>query len=227
MKTIRGLGLAGLLVALVLALASCGNTGSPAGGNDGSKDMDHGSMGRGDGINGGTAGMNHSGTDGQEMARRMLMDRDGDYSDRLFIDMMVPHHQGAVEMAEVALKNAEHEEILQLSRNIVRTQEAEVEELKYIKREEFGTAAVPMDMGDGQMRGMGMTMDPKGLAKESPFDRAFIDAMIPHHVSAVDMANVALQESDNPRLRKLAENIISAQKREIADMKEWRREWYP
>jgi uncharacterized protein (DUF305 family) len=140
---------------------------------------------------------------------------------------MVPHHQGAIAMAEVALKNAEHEEIIQLSRNIVSSQQAEIEDLKSIKQEEFGTSNVPMEMSPKQMRGMGMMMDPQQLANQKPFDEAFIDAMIPHHRSAIEMAQVALENSDNPKIKELAQNIIGAQQREIEQMKQWRKEWYP
>jgi uncharacterized protein (DUF305 family) len=140
---------------------------------------------------------------------------------------MVPHHQGAIAMAEVALKNAEHEEIKQLSRNIISSQQAEIEELKSIKKEEFGTSQVPMEMSPEQMRGMGMMMDPQDLASREPFDRAFIDAMIPHHQSAIEMAQVAYEESKNPQVKELAENIVNAQQREIEQMKRWRQQWYP
>jgi len=160
------------------------------------------------------------------MARQMVMEN-GKYSDRRFIDAMVPHHQGAIEMARVALENAEHAEIKQLSRNIVSTQQAEIEELKAIKKEEFGTSKVPMEMSPQQMRAMGMMMTPEHLARSDPFDRAFIDAMIPHHQSAIDMANVALKNTNNPRIRELANNIVDAQKREIEQMKQWRQQWYP
>ena len=160
------------------------------------------------------------------MAWQMVMEN-GKYSDRRFIDAMVPHHQGAIAMAEVALKNAEHEEIIQLSRNIISSQQAEIEELKSIKQEEFGTSNVPMEMNQEQMRGMGMMMDPQELARSEPFDRAFIDAMIPHHQSAIEMAKVAYEKSENPRIKKLAENIVSAQQAEIEQMKRWREQWYP
>jgi uncharacterized protein (DUF305 family) len=129
-------------------------------------------------------------------------------------------------MARVALENAEHEEITQLSKNIISTQQAEIEELKSIKQEEFGTSRVPMEMSQGQMQSMGM-MDPQDLANREPFDKAFIDAMIPHHQSAIEMAQVALEESDNSEIRELAENIISAQQKEIEQMSQWREEWYP
>jgi uncharacterized protein (DUF305 family) len=70
-------------------------------------------------------------------------------------------------------------------------------------------------------------MDPQSLADENPFDEAFIDAMIPHHQSAIGMAGVANEKSKNPRIKELAQNITSAQKREIEQMRGWRREWYP
>jgi uncharacterized protein (DUF305 family) len=86
---------------------------------------------------------------------------------------------------------------------------------------------VPMEMSPEQMRGMGMMMDPQRLANQKPFDEAFIDAMIPHHQSAIEIAAVANENSENPRIKELAQNITSAQKREIEQMKGWRREWYP
>ncbi len=73
--------------------------------------MDHGSMASG------------------AMARRLVTE-DGRYSDRAFIDAMVPHHQGAVEMAEVALENAEHREIRDLAEDIVSTQEREISQMQ-------------------------------------------------------------------------------------------------
>jgi len=82
-------------------------------------------------------------------------------------------------------------------------------------------------MSQEQMRGMGMMMDPQELANKKPFDKAFIDAMIPHHQSAIEVATVAREKSENPRIKELAQDIISAQKREIEQMKQWRKEWYP
>jgi uncharacterized protein (DUF305 family) len=159
------------------------------------------------------------------MAREMVMEN-GRYSDERFIDAMVPHHEGAVDMAEGALKNAEHEKIRRLAEDIVSAQEAEIAELKAIKQQEFSTSEAPMEMGAEEMDAMGMT-EPDELANEDPFDKAFIDAMIPHHRSAISMAQVVLEESENPKIREIARNIVGAQKREIAQMQQWRSEWYP
>ena len=204
-----------LLLAVALILAACGGAGGgqQGSGSGGMAGMDHSQMGHG------SMGMGSKG-----LARQMVMEN-GKYSDRRFIDAMVPHHQGAIAMAEIALKNAQHEEIIQLSRKIISSQQAEIEELKSIKQEEFGTSNVPMELNQEQMRSMGMMMDPQQLANKEPFDKAFIDAMIPHHRSATEMAEVASEKSENARIKELAGDVINAQKREIEQMMQWRKDW--
>lgn len=187
-------------------------------------------MGMGESTGGPTSmeGMDHgqAGAGGMAaMSREMVMEN-GEYSDRAFIDSMVPHHQGAVDMAEVALENAEHGKIENLAEDIVGAQEAEIEDLRDIKREEFGTSEIPSGMSQGEMDAMGMS-DPEELASKRPFDRAFIDAMLPHHRSAIAMAKVALKESDNPQIKGIARDIVDAQRREMAQMEQWRGQWYP
>jgi uncharacterized protein (DUF305 family) len=90
----------------------------------------------------------------------------------------------------------------------------------------------PLAMDAGKMKGMdhgsmkhSMSMD-LGPADAS-LDLRFIDAMIPHHEGAVVMAKEALQKSKRPQIQKLAKDIIQAQNQEIAQMKQWRKAWYP
>ena len=213
-----------LLLAVTVILAACGGAGGGQQGSGSGSEQEPAE--KADGMD--HSQMNHGSMDigSNGMARQMVMEN-GKYSDKAFIDAMVPHHQGAIEMARVALKNAEHAEIKELSRNIISSQQAEIEELKAIKKEEFGTSNVPMEMSPEQMRSMGMMMDPQELANREPFDKAFIEAMIPHHQSAIEMAEVAYEKSKNPRIKELAENIMSAQKREIEQMKQWRKDWFP
>lgn len=225
----RTFALTSILAALTLTLAACGGAGDQ-------EDMEMSGMeSSGMEMSGmEMSGMEMSGMEGSSMDQgsmqmsdmsSMLM-VDGEYSDERFIDLMVPHHEGAVEMAEVALDgNAEREEIIQLSEEIVRTQNTEIEELTSIKQEEFGTTEIPeTSEGDTQMMGMS---SPEELAQADPFDLAFIDDMTPHHESAIDMAEVALAESENPRIQEIAQEIITGQERELAQMQQWREEWYP
>ena len=52
-------------------------------------------------------------------------------------------------------------------------------------------------------------------------DVAFVCGMIPHHQGAIDMAKVVLQYGKDPWVKQLAENVIDAQTKEIADMTKW------
>ena len=108
----------------------------------------------------------------------------------------------------------------------------------------FGTWGNRSMMGDryndahmmegGHMMNSGMDMDDmmagmmSGLYGKTgdAFDQAFIDDMIVHHEGAVAMAEKVLEISKRPELRALAENIISAQTAEIAQMKVWRAAWF-
>ena len=228
MKKYGGFALAALLLATALILASCGGSAGSGGSGEGMKGMDHKEMkhkGHKHTENGSKSG-SMKGMDHDNMGSGMS-GHGGEYSDRTFIDDMVVHHQGAVAMARVALKNAQHDKIITLSRNIIPNQRAEIEELKSIKKREFGTSRIPMQMSQKQMKGMGMMMDPARLTDQKPFDKAFIDAMIPHHQSAIEMAQSASEKSGNPDIQALANDIISAQRREIEQMQSWREEWHP
>jgi uncharacterized protein (DUF305 family) len=79
------------------------------------------------------------------------------------------------------------------------------------------------DAGMGSMSGMGSMMDPAAEMQAlctpvGSFDEAFLQLMIPHHLSAVAMAEVAQQQATHPEIRTLANAIVSAQQGEITQM---------
>jgi uncharacterized protein (DUF305 family) len=148
--------------------------------------------------------------------------------DQRFIAGMTPHHESAIEMAEVALERAEHPEIKELAREIIQAQRAENTRMAGWYEEWYG-GEIPEGM-DHSMPGMGaegaMGVSVEELRRADPFDRAFIDAMIPHHEAAVEMARDARENAERPELRELASQIIEAQEREIGQLRRWRAEWY-
>lgn len=172
--------------------------------------------------------------------------------DLMFIDMMIVHHQSAVAMAQVAIERADHEEVRELAREIIAAQEQEIAQMREWRDAWYpGAPAMPMDQmgammgemmgGMPQMMGtpgagmdmegmMGM-MDPHAEVQAlcnapGPFDQAFLQAMIPHHQSAVAMAQAALERTARPEIRELAQAIIAAQEQEIAQMRQWLADWY-
>ncbi|MGB3683613.1 MAG: DUF305 domain-containing protein [Rubrobacteraceae bacterium] len=235
--------LAALLAVVFITLASCGNNAGGSGGTQGGaqatnqQDGDTQATqqaptkettgGNTDGMDE-MEGMNNGEPGSAQMAetsRQMVMPN-GEYSDRAFIDAMVPHHEGAVDMAQVALKRAEHPQISNLAEEIVSAQRSEVELFGKIREREYGSAESAAEMNDQDMEAMGMS-DTRKLAQADPFDKAFLDEMIPHHESAIAMAEVARQETKNPEIRDIAAGIVGAQEKEIAQMKQWRQQWYP
>ena len=174
--------------------------------------------------------------------------------DLMFIDMMIVHHEGAIAMAEVALTEGEHQEIRDLATTIIESQQAEIDQMKMWRDTWYPNAPVmPMDQMTQMMSGMiqqmpsmmgtptmsmmgmhgmqGQMGDPAAEAEAlrnatGPFDQAFIGMMIPHHQSAVAMAQAALQHAVHPEITELANAIIRAQEQEIAQMQSWLAEWY-
>jgi uncharacterized protein (DUF305 family) len=153
----------------------------------------------------------------------------GNATDAAFVNDMVPHHESAVEMAELAQDRATHPELRELADDIIAAQNREIETMESVKADLADADGGHMG-GDDHMSGdehsRGMDMDPQELRSAKPFDRAFIDMMIPHHEGAITMAKEELAKGENPTLRGLAEDIVAAQEREIAQMREWREAWY-
>ncbi len=154
--------------------------------------------------------------------------------DQHFIEQMIPHHDDAISMANIALQKAEHMEIKNLSQNIVKAQTEENIKMSAWYKNWFGKdvpdifSAAGHGMGSGTMHGgmMGNTTDISDLESAKPFDKEFIEQMIPHHQMAIMMAQMLKSSSNRSEMQKLAEDIISAQTSEIEQMREWYNQWY-
>ena len=151
--------------------------------------------------------------------------RAGNSTDAAFLADMTEHHQAAIDMAKIAKTRAEHQEVRKLADDIVDVQQAEITVMRAISDDLEHSDIEGGHMGMSQ-KDMGMSMDPDALKTAKPFDRAFIDAMVPHHEGAISMAQRELAKGTQPALRKMAKDIISAQTEEIAEMQRWRKLWY-
>ena len=152
--------------------------------------------------------------------------------DRLYIEMMIPHHESIVAMAEAALPRLTDERLRAIARAVVATQRPEIDELRDLRARFYGdTASMPMDdrMMDrmdqampgmaGSMDEMRFQMDPAAqvatvCAADNP-DLTFIDLTIPHHESAIAASEAALDRAVHPETRAFAQRVIAAQRAEI------------
>lgn len=145
--------------------------------------------------------------------------------DQHFIVQMIPHHEGAIEMAQIALQRSKRPEMISLANGIIEAQTREINDMNGWYESWFGSA--PPQGGMGMHMG-GMTDDTGDLERvsETEFDREFIDQMIPHHEMAVMMASMLGATTDRAEMKTLADNIITSQSREIEMMRSWRAAWY-
>jgi uncharacterized protein (DUF305 family) len=203
--TARLTGLAGVLVAGALLLAGCADDASDAAG--------HGSM------------MSSSASASSSASTAA----DHNDADVTFASGMIPHHESAIAMAQMAADRAADPRVEDLAARIEAAQAPEIETMSGWLAD-WGAAASGsatddgmggMDHGgmdDGDMGGM----DTGALAGMSgtEFDRMFLTMMIEHHRSAVQMAETEAADGQNPDAIALAKSIRDSQTAEIAEMQQ-------
>ena len=147
--------------------------------------------------------------------------RHGNGIDRAFLEGMIPHHEGAVEMAQLALTRGQSDFIRNLAAGIIRTQNQEIATMRRLlaRLRAAGIPSVALGLTQAQM---GMDHDVSHLVHANPFDVVFVDMMIPHHQGAVTMSNVLFARGVGARTRSLARQITRDQRREIQMMRDFR-----
>jgi len=151
-------------------------------------------------------------------------------ADVTFAQQMIPHHEQAVEMAELASTRAESQEVKDLAAVIEAAQAPEIETmtgwLDSWGEDVSGDDMSGMDHGgDMSMEDMGGMMSEQEMgelesASGADFDRMFLTMMIEHHEGAIEMAATEQEDGEYPDAISLAEDIESTQTEEIATMKE-------
>lgn len=160
---------------------------------------------------------------------KMYSELKGEDYDRMFLANMIAHHQGAVDMAKLALTNAKHQEIKDMANNIITAQTKEIGDMQSWQTAWSYPASSGSMMEDHSSMGMmndmaGMTDKLKGLTGDE-FDKAFLSSMIEHHQSAINMAYSGKTNAQHQEVKTLTVAIVDAQSKEITQMKQWQKEW--
>jgi uncharacterized protein (DUF305 family) len=169
------------------------------------------------------------------------------HSDQHFIVMMIPHHEDAVAMADLAISRAKRPEIKTLAKAIKATQTQEIQQMQIWYKQWYGTDVPVWSPGMGMMqrrntsiaqqRGMmgrghnmgrgAMGTDLIALKNAPDFDQEFILQMVPHHQMEVMMSSMVASSATHLEVRTLAQSIIRSQSAEIEQMQQWYQTWYP
>ncbi|MFE0675354.1 DUF305 domain-containing protein [Streptomyces sp. NPDC058867] len=179
-------------------------------------------------------GDSHDGTGhGSSASRSASPAPDAGFNDAdvAFAQMMIPHHEQALEMAELADGRAADPEVVELAGRIERAQDPEITTMKdWLKSWKRPTSAASMPGtdhgsghgsdhgGDGMMSASEMA-ELKGL-KGAAFDRAFAEMMIEHHDGAIAMAEDERRDGENADARKLAAAVVRGQSAEVEQLRD-------
>lgn len=162
-------------------------------------------------------------------------------ADLMYIDMMIPHHQSIIALAEAALPRLEDARLREIAQAVIATQQPEIAELRGYREAWYGDAE-PMAMDGPMMAAMGemlpgitgpmeeMAFQMDAAAQVAAFcaaanaDLAFIDQTIPHHQMAIAASQAILDTAAHPELRDIADRVIAAQQREIEELTAIRQE---
>ncbi len=163
----------------------------------------------------------------------------GSATDVAFAQSMIPHHQQAVEMADLALNPAADAspEVKALAKQIKGAQDPEIQQMSKWLAQWGAPSAMPgageagdlsgmdhsgHDMGGMTMSGMMTAEDMQTLSQASgqEFDTMWVQMMIAHHQGAVQMAEHVKASSNNPEVTAMADQVITAQNEEIATMQQ-------
>jgi uncharacterized protein (DUF305 family) len=156
----------------------------------------------------------------KDMAIKLTGNADAD-----FARGMIPHHQGAIDVAEIVLKFGKDDEVRKLATDIIAAQKAEIAGMQAWLQKNANSAADAkaaeiIEAYDAVNAEMHKYMDIVLIGKP---DVDFVAGMIPHHEGAVEMAKVLLRYGNDAELRKLAEDVVRSQSAEIVMMLGWLR----
>ena len=139
-------------------------------------------------------------------------------ADVMFLQMMIPHHQQAIDISNIALKTSKDSELIALARAIVKAQTAEIIQMKSWLYD----AEATMDMGHS-MSGMGGMLNDSELSALSAaigknFDTLWLKGMIRHHDGAIHMTQM-IEDASNLEIKLFGENVVKDQSAQIVQMK--------
>ncbi|AFZ67212.1 hypothetical protein Deipe_1684 [Deinococcus peraridilitoris DSM 19664] len=151
-----------------------------------------------------------------EMGDMNLARLKGKAFDRAFLSMMIAHHQGALDMSKAVVNTVKDPQVQKWTQEIIAVQQKEINEMTALLKPLGG---LEKSMHAAMLKDMNGML--KVLKANKDADRALVEGMLPHHASAIDMANLALQYSDNTKVLNLSRAIIRTQADEMHAYKLW------
>jgi uncharacterized protein (DUF305 family) len=142
------------------------------------------------------------------------------------LDTLSRHHAEAISMARLAETQAEHRELKEFARQLMRSQQAEIEQLRGWRNAWYANQPGAENPALPGMHSTAMPMEQLHTLKGAEFDRMFLQMMIPHHQGAVELARDILNRAEHTELKELAARLQAEQAREVEQLKSWQSSWF-
>lgn len=155
--------------------------------------------------------------DGKTSASETVKLSDADFT---FLMMMLPHHEQAIQMSEMALTNTDSEDVLLTAKSILKFQNAEVQKMKTWLAEAGKPTFSDMTMSSMLTK---QQMTDLRAARGKDFDLQYLSGMIVHHRGAIDMAQYEMKNGANRKVQAMAAAIVVSQTAEVLAMEAMRR----
>jgi uncharacterized protein (DUF305 family) len=145
--------------------------------------------------------------------------------DVMFAQMMIPHHQQAVEVAAMVPDRSNNPDVIALAAKIAGEQQPEIDTMKALLLQwNVDPNEMSHESGHAGMAMAGMVNDATMVRLDSlkgaSFDMLWLQSMISHHQGAIEMAKTEIADGKSADLITLAKNIVAAQQAEIDQMKQ-------
>lgn len=151
-----------------------------------------------------------------------LAQKSGDAFEIAYVNMIIPHHEDAIKMADMVVNDAPHQETRAAAAKIIQDQRAEIAELTSFLKTQYGQ---DVQRDDRMMMDMTM-MDMMMQADATMCEQHFLAMMREHHQSAIDIGELVVQKATSDTLLDQAQKMIRSQQEEQEQFGTWLQQWY-
>lgn len=144
----------------------------------------------------------------------------GSEFETMFLQEMIQHHRGAIEMAKLASNQSDRQEVKQFAAKMTQMQQEETDKMTGWLKEWYN--ATPKEPANAaSQKKMQADMAKLQNKRGQDFDKAFVDVMSRHHDTGMEMAEQVKEKGTHPELKQFAEKLSGEQKQDIKEMKSW------
>jgi uncharacterized protein (DUF305 family) len=159
-------------------------------------------------------------TDAETKMHEAMMGAHGADVSETWARKMIPHHQGALDMSEIVMRQGQDADIRRMAQKAIEMQTQDIAELRrWLEGRASGAAGLPpqgpFEPVEARMK------EAMAAASGADADHLWVRKMIAHHQGALDMGRIALEDTEDAEVRRMAQKTVEMQTRDIRELEAW------